>query len=189
MKQMEEKMWQECKILPGSVLKVSSFLNHQLDTKFIMELGREFARLFSAEKPNKILTIEASGIAIAFAAGAAMNIPVVFAKKHKTSNVSGETYQSVVHSYTHNVDYNVIVESEYLRPGDRVLLIDDFLANGKAMEGLLDIISQAGAETVGVGVAIEKGYQDGGARLRAKGIRVEALAVISYMDDNGILFD
>ncbi len=189
MKLMEEKIWQECKILSGSVLKVSSFLNHQLDTQFIMELGKEFARLFAKEAPTKILTIESSGIAIAFAAGAAMKIPVLFAKKHKTSNVSGETYHSVVHSYTHDCDYTVIVESEYLRPGDRVLLIDDFLANGNALEGLLDIVSQAGAVAVGAGVAIEKGFQEGGKRLRASGLRVEPLAVINYMDDYGVVFD
>lgn len=188
MKLLEDRIRRDGKILPGNVLKVSGFLNHQMDPQLITALGQEFARLFADEKPNKILTIESSGIALAFAAGAAMQIPVLFAKKHRTSNVSGETYHSVVHSYTHDCDYTVVVERDYLHAGDRILLIDDFLANGKALEGLLDIVSQAGAEAVGAGIAIEKGFQEGGAALRAKGLRVESLAIIRHMDENGIVF-
>ena len=188
MKLLEDKIKSEGRILPGSVLKVSAFLNHQIDTMLVMELGREFARVFKDLVPDKILTIESSGIAIAFAAGAVMKIPVVFAKKHKTSNIFGDAYSSVVHSYTHGCDYKVIVEKEYLHSGERVLIIDDFLANGKAIDGLLDIISQAGAEPVGAGIAIEKGFQDGGERLRSKGLRVESLAIIEHMDESGIRF-
>ena len=188
MKLLEDKIKSEGRILPGEVLKVSAFLNHQIDTGFVMELGKEFARLFEKSAPSKILTIESSGIAIAFAAGVALDIPVVFAKKHKTSNIFGDAYNSVVHSYTHNCDYTVIVERAYLQPGDRVLIIDDFLANGKAIDGLLDIIAQAGAEPIGAGIAIEKGFQEGGARLRSNGLRVESLAIIDRMDDRGITF-
>ena len=188
MKLLEDKIVNEGRVLPGSVLKVSAFLNHQLDPDLIMELGKEFARIFAPDAPDRILTIESSGIALAIAVGAAMHIPVLFAKKHRTSNVFGDVYSSVVHSYTHNCDYTVIVERDFLRSGEKVLIIDDFLANGKAIEGLLDIISQAGAEAVGAGIAIEKGFQEGGAELRSKGLRVESLAIVDRMDENGIVF-
>ena len=188
MKLLEDKIRSEGRILPGSVLKVSSFLNHQLDPALIMELGKEFARIFADDAPDRILTVESSGIAVALAAGAAMNIPVVFAKKHRTSNIFGEAYSSIVHSYTHDCDYTVIVEKEYLHSGEKVLLIDDFLANGKAIEGLLEIIEQAGAVAVGAGVAVEKGFQNGGMRLRSNGLRVESLAIIDHMDESGIIF-
>ena len=187
MKTLEDRILSEGRLLPGPVLKVSSFLNHQLDSGLIMELGAELARRFEGEGVTKILTIESSGIAIALATGAALHVPAVFAKKHRTSNVSGEVYQTIVHSYTHNIDYTVVVESEFLKPGDRILLIDDFLANGKALEGLLEIIRQAGAVAVGAGIAIEKGFQDGGAMLRKKGLRIESLAIIEKMDENGII--
>ena len=153
---LEEKILKEGKVLPGNILKVGSFLNHQLDADFIMEMGREIARIFGNEKVTKILTIETSGIPIAFAAGAALHIPVVFAKKHKSSNVSGDVYKTVVHSYTHGTDYTVVVESDYLSDKDNVLIVDDFLANGKALKGLLDIVAQAGASSAGAVCAIEK---------------------------------
>ena len=188
MKLPEVKIRSEGRVLRGSVLKVSSFLNHQLDPALIMELGKEFARLFSEPVPDLVLTVESSGIALALEAGAAMNVPVVFAKKHRTSNVFGEAYSSVVHSYTHDRDFTIIVEKEFIGNGDKVLIVDDFLANGKAVEGLLDIISQAGAVAIGAGIAIEKGFQDGGARLRANGLRVESLAIIDRMDEHGIVF-
>ena len=185
---LEEKILKEGKVLPGNILKVGSFLNHQLDADFIMEMGREIARLFANEKVTKILTIETSGIPIAFAAGAAMHIPVVFAKKHKSSNVSGDVYKTVVHSYTHGTDYTVVVESDYLSDKDNVLIVDDFLANGKALKGLLDIVAQAGASSAGAVCAIEKGFQHGGDELRADGIRVESLAIIDSMEDGKIVF-
>ena len=185
---LEEKILKEGKVLPGNILKVGSFLNHQLDADFIMEMGREIARLFANEKVTKILTIETSGIPIAFAAGAAMHIPVVFAKKHKSSNVSGDVYKTVVHSYTHGTDYTVVVESDYLSDKDNVLIVDDFLANGKALKGLLDIVAQAGASSAGAVCAIEKGFQHGGDELRADGIRVESLAIIDSMEDGKIIF-
>ena len=188
MKALEDKIISEGFVLPGNILKVGSFLNHQIDVDFLMEAGKEFARLYDGCGVNKILTIESSGIAVAVAAGAAMHVPVVFAKKHKTSNVSGGLYSTVVHSYTHNYDYNVVVEQEFLRSGDRVLVVDDFLANGKALLGLADIIKQAGAEMIGAGIAIEKGFQHGGDELRSMGMRIESLAVIESMSENGIVF-
>ncbi len=188
MKALEEKILKEGTVLPGNILKVGSFLNHRLDVDFIMEMGREIARIFSDTKVTKILTIETSGIPIAVAAAAAMHIPVVFAKKNKTGNLAGELYKTVVHSYTHRTDYNVVVSKEYIDSDDCVLIVDDFLANGKALEGLIDIINQAGACVAGASCAIEKGFQNGGDKLREKGIRVESLAVIESMDDTSVTF-
>ena len=185
---LEEKILKEGKVLPGNILKVGSFLNHQIDVDFIMEMGKEIERLFGGEKITKILTIETSGIPIAVAAAAAMHIPVVFAKKHKTSNVSGDVYKTVVHSYTHGTDYTVVVESDYLSDKDNVLIVDDFLANGKALKGLFDIVAQAGAASAGAVCAIEKGFQHGGDELRADGVRVESLAIIDSMEDGKIIF-
>ena len=188
MKAMEKKILEEGKVLPGGILKVGSFLNQQIDTSFLGEMAKEFARLYADAGVNKVLTIESSGIAIAAAVALEMGVPMVFAKKHKTSNVDGSTYSSVVHSYTHNTDYTVVVSSDYLLPGDRVLLVDDFLANGKALVGLIDLVNQAGATLVGAACAIEKGFQGGGDALRAAGIRVESLAIIESMSDEEITF-
>lgn len=188
MKALEEKILKEGKVLPGNILKVGSFLNHQLDVDFIMEMGKEIAAIFSDTKVTKILTIETSGIPIAVAAAAAMHIPVVFAKKNKTGNIDGELYKTVVHSYTHGTDYNVVVSREYLGSEDCVLIIDDFLANGKALDGLIDIVGQAGASLAGCSCAIEKGFQQGGDKLRRQGIRVESLAIIESMCDTSLTF-
>lgn len=188
MKFLEERILAEGRILPGPVLKVSSFLNHQMDPDLMMSLGAEIANRFQGDAVTKILTIESSGIAIAIAAGAHMHVPVLFAKKHRTSNVSGVLYQTLVHSYTHGTDYTVVVEREYLKETDRVLIVDDFLANGAAVEGLCDLIRQAGATAVGAAIAIEKGFQEGGRKLRAAGMRVESLAIVDQMDENGIRF-
>lgn len=188
MELMEQKIREEGKVLPGGILKVGSFLNQQIDTGFLAQVGAEIARLFQGAGVSKVLTIESSGIAIGAAAGMALGVPLVFAKKHKTSNVDGNTYSTLVHSYTHNTDYTVVVSSDYLLPSDRVLLVDDFLANGKALMGLIDLVSQAGAELVGAACAIEKGFQGGGDALREKGIRVESLAIIDEMSDTGITF-
>ncbi len=188
MELMEQRILSEGKVLPGGILKVGSFLNQQIDTRLLMEIGREFARLYRDAGVTKILTIESSGIAIAAAVGIAMDVPVVFAKKHRSSNVDGSAYTAIVHSYTHNADYTVVVSSDYLRPEDNVLLVDDFLANGKALQGLTQLVNAAGATLVGAAVAIEKGFQGGGDALRAEGIRVESLAILSRMDENGIEF-
>ncbi|MBR4123657.1 MAG: xanthine phosphoribosyltransferase [Clostridia bacterium] len=188
MKALEEKILTEGTVLPGHILKVGSFLNHQIDVDFIMEMGKEITRLFENEKITKILTIETSGIPIAVGAAANMHVPVVFAKKNKTGNLSGDVYSTVVHSYTHGTDYTVVVSKEFLTENDNVLIIDDFLANGKALIGLIDILGQAGATVAGCAIAIEKGFQKGGDNLRADGIRVESLAIIDSMDDNSITF-
>lgn len=188
MELMEQKILSEGKVLPGGILKVGSFLNQQIDTDFLGEMGKEIARLFEGCGITKILTIESSGIAIAAAAGLAMGVPMVFAKKHKTSNVDGNVYSTVVHSFTHNTDYTVVVSSDYLKADDKVLLVDDFLANGKALLGLIELVKQAGAEVVGASCAIEKGFQGGGDAIRAKGIRVESLAILDSMSDTDITF-
>lgn len=188
MKQMEEKIIREGQVLPGDILKVGSFLNQNIDTQLLAVMASEVARLFEGCGVNKILTIEASGIAIAAAAGMAMGVPVLFAKKHKTSNVDGSVYSTVVHSFTHNEDYHVVVSRDYLSADDRVLLVDDFLANGKALEGLMDLCAKAGAEVVGVAIAIEKCFSGAGDRMRAQGIRIESLAMIESMSENGIVF-
>lgn len=188
MQLMEEKILAEGKVLPGGILKVGSFLNQQIDAVFLKKMGEEIARLYQGAGVTKVLTIESSGIAIAAAAGIEMGVPMVFAKKHKSSNVDGEVYTSVVHSYTHNTDYNIVVSRDYLRADDTVLLVDDFLANGKALVGLCDLVAQAGAKLAGAAVAIEKGFQAGGDGLRAQGVRVESLAIIDSMDDVSIAF-
>ncbi len=188
MKALEDKILAQGKVLPGNILKVGSFLNHQIDCDFLMEIGQEISRLFKDEGVTKIITIEASGIAIAFAAGTVMHVPMVFAKKHGTTNISGNVYTSNVHSYTHNTDYNIVIEQQFINKEDRVLIVDDFLANGKAIMGLTDIVSQSGAELVGVAVAIEKGFQGGGRMIREKGIRLESLAIIKSMSDTELEF-
>lgn len=188
MKSMENKILAEGKVLPGGVLKVGSFLNQQIDTAFLQEMGEEISRLFGDSGVTKILTIESSGIAIATAAGIKMGIPVVFAKKHRSSNVDGKAYSTKVHSFTHGDDYNVVVSTDYLKEGDRILLVDDFLAHGHALKGLMDLVEQAGATLVGAAVAIEKCFQDGGDKLRAHGVRIEALASIASMEDGEILY-
>lgn len=188
MKSLETKICKEGTVLDGNILKVGSFLNQQIDVEFLSEMAQEIKRLYSGVEVNKILTIESSGIAIAVAAGMAMHVPVVFAKKNKSSNVSGAVYKTVVHSYTHNADYDVVVSTDYLKKGENVLIIDDFLANGKALEGLIDIVGQAGGSVVGCTCAIEKGFQGGGDRLRRQGIRVSSLAVVDEMSPAGIRF-
>ncbi len=188
MKQMEEKILREGIVLPGDILKVGSFLNQNIDTVLLREMGEEIARLFSGELITKVLTIESSGIAIAAAAGMAIGAPVLFAKKHRTSNVDGSVYTTVVHSFTHGEDYNVVVSKDYLSSANRVLLVDDFLANGHALHGLMDLCEQADAQVVGVAIAIEKCFTGAGDKLRAQGVRLESLAAIEAMSEDGIVF-
>lgn len=188
MKKMEEKILAEAAILPGGVLKVGSFLNQQVDTVFMKEIGEEIRDLFSDEEITKILTIESSGIPIAISAGFAMGLPVVYAKKNKSSNISGDCYSTPVKSFTHGDTNNVVVTKEYLSADDRILIVDDFLAHGSALNGLINIVGQAGATVVGCVAAIEKGFQMGGDSLRAKGYRVESLAIVDEMTDNEITF-
>ena len=162
---------------------MDSFLNHQMDVELFSEIGKEFAGRFAKDQVNKILTIEASGIGIACVAAQSFHVPVVFAKKTQTKNIAGDVYTTKVQSYTHGRIYDIIVAKEFLGKGDRVLLIDDFLANGKALEGLIALVEEAGAELVGAGIVIEKGFQTGGDMLRKKGIRVESLAIVESMDE------
>lgn len=189
MKLLEEKIKTCGRILPGSVLKVDSFLNHQIDVKLISALGEEWKRLYENEKITKILTIEASGIGIACIAALHFDVPVVFAKKSKSSNIGNDFYSSKVVSYTHGNTYDVIVSKSYISPDDKILIIDDFLANGSALKALVNICRTAGATVVGAGIAIEKAYQPGGKMIRDMGIRVESLAMISSMDEKcGVVF-
>lgn len=188
MKRMEEMILKQGKILPGGVLKVGSFLNQQVDINFMREIGDEIARLYKDQGVTKILTIESSGIPIAISAGFAMNVPVVYAKKNKSSNISGDVYSTPVKSFTHGDTNNVVVTKEYLTSDDCVLIVDDFLAHGSALTGLIDIVNQAGASLVGCAAAIEKGFQMGGDRLRDQGYRVESLAIVDEMTGDGITF-
>ena len=174
--------------MPGDILKVDCFLNHQLDVNFLLEMGKEIASLYEGTGVNKILTIETSGIPIAFAAAQFMNVPVVFVKKDKSGNISDKVYSSRVTSFTKKNVYDAVVSKEYLGSNDRILIIDDFLAKGNALTGLMDITSQAGAEVVGCAIAIEKGFQGGGDELREKGIRVDSLAIIESMTDDSLCF-
>ena len=182
MKLLEDRIRKDGVIKPGNVLKVDRFLNHQMDIKLFEEIGREFKRRFDGEEITKILTIEASGIGIACIVAQSFQVPVVFAKKTQTKNISGDVYTSRVESFTHGKVYDIIVSKEYLNKEDKVLLIDDFLANGKALEGLAQLVSDSGATLVGAGIVIEKGFQPGGDILRQKGIHLESLAIVESMD-------
>ncbi|HBP71441.1 MAG: xanthine phosphoribosyltransferase [Acutalibacteraceae bacterium] len=187
MKLLEDRIVKDGIVKPGNVLKVDSFLNHQMDISLFNDMGKEFKRLFNDTPINKILTIEASGIGIACVAAQYFdNVPVVFAKKSQTVNIDGEVYSTKIESFTHKRVYDVILSKKYLSSKDHVLIIDDFLANGCALNGLLDIAQKAGATVEGVGIAVEKGFQRGGELIRQKGIRVESLAIIESMDaDSG----
>lgn len=187
-KALEEKILKEGQVLPGNVLKVGSFLNQQIGTAFLKEMGKEIARLFEDGGVNKILTVEASGIAIATAAAFYMNVPVVFAKKGDSKNMSQDRICAEVKSFTKGTVNIISVDRAYIKPADKILIIDDFLADGNALKGLLSIVAGGGAETVGACVAIEKGFQGGGDAIRAEGIRVESLAIIDEMTDNDIKF-
>ena len=187
LKLLEDRIVKDGIVKPGNVLKVDSFLNHQMDISLFNDMGKEFKRLFNDTPINKILTIEASGIGIACVAAQYFdNVPVVFAKKSQTFNIDGEVYSTKIESFTHKRVYDVILSKKYLSSKDHVLIIDDFLANGCALNGLLDIAQKAGATVEGVGIAVEKGFQRGGELIRQKGIRVESLAIIESMDaDSG----
>ena len=165
------------------MLKVDRFLNHQMDIGLINEIGKEFQRLYGDCGVNKILTIEASGIGIACITAQFFNVPVIFAKKNKTKNIAGDVYTSKVESFTHGKVYDIIVSKEFLGPGDRVLLIDDFLANGSALQGLINLVRDAGATLVGAGICVEKAFQPGGDLIRSMGVRVESLARVKSMDE------
>lgn len=182
MKILEDRIRKDGIIKEGNVLKVDSFLNHQMDIDLFNEMGKEFKRLFSRKPINKILTIEASGIGIACIVAQHFGVPVVFAKKAQSINIDGEVYTTKIESFTHKKVYDVIVSKKYISEEDHILIIDDFLANGCALNGLIDLVQSAGATVEGIGIAIEKGFQDGGKRIREKGIPLESLTIIENMD-------
>lgn len=189
MKLLQERIVKDGQIEAGNILKVDSFLNHQIDVSLLEEIGKEFHRQFAGQTVNKILTIEASGIAIACIAARYFQVPVVFAKKTRSLNIAGDVYTAKVESFTHKNTNDIIVSKKFLSPGDRVLIVDDFLANGKAILGLAKLVEQAGATLVGAGVVIEKGFQDGGKRIREAGIDLRSLAIVEEMDtEHGIRF-
>ena len=183
MELLKERIRKDGKVKEGNVLKVDSFLNHQMDVALFHEIGLEFKRRVEGEEINKILTIEASGIGIACVVAEVFQVPVVFAKKTQTKNIAGDVYTTKVESFTHGRVYDIIVSKQFLGKGDKVLIIDDFLANGKALEGLSQLIQDSGAELVGAGIVIEKGFQVGGDLIRSKGIHLESLAIVESMDE------
>lgn len=182
---LKERILKDGNVAPGGVLKVDSFLNHQIDVDLYNEIGKEFKRLFSDVPVTRILTVEASGIGIACITAQYFHVPVVFAKKAKSKNIDGGVFTSRVESFTYGKTYEIMVSTKFISPDDKVLIIDDFLANGKASLGLIDIVQSAGAEVSGVGIVIEKGFQAGGKALRDMGINLQSLAVIKSMDDEG----
>lgn len=183
MKLLEERIKKDGIIRQGNVLKVDSFINHQMDIELFGEMAKEWKRLFAKKPVNKILTIEASGIGIAAIVAKEFGVPVVFAKKSKSINLDQDNFTTKIHSFTHGKDYEVIVSKKFLTPDDHVLIIDDFLANGCALIGLLELVEDAGATVEGIGIAIEKGFQQGGSIIRKKGIQLESLAIVESMND------
>ena len=188
MKLLEDRILKDGVVKKGNVLKVDSFLNHQMDIELFNEMGKEWKRLFADEKITKILTIESSGIGLAVIAAQYFGVPVVFAKKSQTLNLDGDLYTTKVESFTHGRVYDVVVSKKFIKEEDNVLIIDDFLANGNALLGLTHIVEQAGAHVAGIGIGIEKRYQGGGDMMRAKGYKVESLALIESMSENDINF-
>lgn len=188
MKLLEEKILKDGYVIGKDILKVDNFLNHQLDVEFLGKIGEEFHRLFRNEGVTRILTIEASGIAVACMASMYFGLPVVYAKKYPSYVPDNDVYQSEVYSYTKKTAYNIRVSKKYIQPTDRVLIIDDFLANGKAAAGLVDVVRQSGAEVVGIGIVIEKGFQPGRKTIEDMGIRVESLAIVDSMEDGKVKF-
>ncbi len=189
MKELVERIQKDGEILEGNILKVDSFLNHQIDIHLLQDIGKEFYERFKDQGVTKILTIEASGIAIASFTALAFDVPVLFAKKSQSTNLGNNVYTSKVYSYTHNREYTVTVSKKYINENDRFLIVDDFLANGQAIQGLLDIVQQSKAKVVGIGACVEKTYQDGGKKLRQQGHKVESLAKIKSMEEGRITFE
>lgn len=189
MKLLEDRILSEGTFLPGGVIKVDSFLNHQMDPELMAALGKEFADSFREDGVTKILTVEASGIAIAIMSGYFLKVPVVFAKKSRSSNLGKDgLYTARAHSFTKNVDNTLVVSAKFLKSEDRILIVDDFLAMGEAVKALRDIVRQAGAELAGVGIAVEKDFQPGGKELRAEGVKLVSLAVVDVNDNGDIAF-
>ena len=188
MQQLKDRILTEGKVLPGNIIKVDGFLNHRVDPRLMQDIADEFARYFDLRQVTLVMTAEASGIALAAICAQRWGLPMVFAKKAKSDNIEGGLYQSDIFSYTYKKKVTLLVSNEWIKPSDKVLIIDDFMANGEAIRGLVDIVKDAGAALAGVGIAVEKGFQGGGDRLRSQGLNYHALAVIERADENGIIF-
>lgn len=188
MKLLEDRIIKDGQVFPGNILKVDSFLNHQIDVGLLCEMGKEIKRLYENEGVNKILTIEASGIAIACIAANYFECPVLFAKKTKTKNIANSVYKTKVRSFTHGTEYDVIVSKDFIGENDKVLIVDDFLAEGNALLGLIDLCNQAGAQIAGCAIAVEKGFQPGREKVENLGVRVESLAIVERMEDDKVIF-
>ena len=185
---LQERIKKEGKVLPGNIVKVDGFLNHRIDCQLMAHIADEFARIFDLSQVDIILTAEASGIAMSAVCAYKFGLPMIYAKKAKSDNIEGGLYKSEIFSYTYKKKVTLLMSKQWLGPNDKVLIIDDFLANGEALHGLVDIIEQAGAQLIGMGVAVEKGFQPGGARLRSEGVNLHSLAIIEKADENGIVF-
>ena len=188
MKQLQDRIRAEGRVLPGNIIKVDGFLNHRVDTALMRDMAKEFKSRFDLSGLTVVLTVEASGIALATICAEEFGVPMVFAKKAKSDNIEGGLYKSDIYSYTYKKKFTLIVASQWLKSTDKVLIIDDFIANGEALRGLVEIVDEAGAELLGIGIAIEKGFQPGGQRLRDAGIHLESLAIIERADENGVVF-
>ncbi len=188
MQMLEERIRREGRVLPGNIIKIDGFLNHRVDMRLMRELAKEFGRRFDLTGLTAVLTVEASGIALAAMCADEFGVPLVFAKKAKSDNIEGGLYQSDIYSYTYKKKVTLLVSSQWLGSSDKVLIVDDFLANGEALRGLVEIAGKAGAGLIGIGVAVEKGFQSGGEKLRAAGHRLESLAIIEQADENGFVF-
>ena len=188
MELLKKRIREEGKILPGNIVKVDGFLNHRVDTELMEQIAEEFKKRFDTSKVTLVLTAEASGIALATICARAMGVPMVFAKKAKSDNIEGGLYQSDIFSYTYKKKVTLLVSKDWISADDKILIVDDFMANGEAMRGLCDIVKEAGAELVGIGIAVEKGFQHGGDRIREAGINIQSLAIIDSADENGFVF-
>jgi len=188
MQLLKDRIIAEGRILPGSIVKIDGFLNHKVDTGLMRAMAREFASLFDLDGLTAVLTIEASGIPLATTCAEELGVPLVFAKKAKSDNIEGGLYQCDIFSYTYKKKFTLLVSRQWLGAGDKVLIIDDFLANGEALRGIVDIVNQAGAEVLGIGIAVEKGFQPGGKRMRDAGYNLKSLAIIDKADENGFVF-
>ena len=188
MELLKQRIKEEGKILPGNIVKVDGFLNHRVDIKLMEEIAMEFKHRFDLNEITLVLTAEASGIALATICAREFGVPMVFAKKAKSDNIEGGLYQSDIFSYTYKKKVTLLVSKDWIKSTDKVLIVDDFMANGEAMRGLCDIVKEAGAELVGIGIAVEKGFQHGGDRLREAGVNIQSLAIIDQADENGFVF-
>lgn len=188
MEKLKQRILNEGRVLPGNIVKVDGFLNHRIDAELMDEMADEFAKFFDVSKITMVLTAEASGIALAAICARKYGVPMIFAKKAKSDNIEGGLYRSEIFSYTYKKKVTLLVAQDWLKSSDKVLIIDDFMANGFAVQGLIDIVRQAGAELVGIGIAVEKGFQHGGDKIRSLGVPVKSLAIIESADENGIAF-